>query len=106
MRLEPEYRCANWKDCQTRQQFACTRCDWEGRRCPHLKTTFQPSGQELEVIMRLRRWGTSLGMVIPKRTTERLNLHDGDEIRVLISKSLSLASQIPPRSSPTGLTGR
>lgn len=103
MRLEPEYRCANWKDCQTRQQFAQTRCEWDGRRCPHLKISFQAAGTELEIVTKLRRWGTSVGMVVPRRTVDRLNLACGDEIRVLISKSRSVASQPPPRTPPVTL---
>jgi antitoxin component of MazEF toxin-antitoxin module len=103
MRLEPEYRCANWKDCQTRQLYACQRCDWDGRRCPHLKITFQQAGAELEILTKLRSWGTSLGMVIPKRTVDRLNLRKGDEIRVLISKSRSVASQPVSRIIPVSL---
>ncbi len=43
----------------------------------------------LEVKTRLRRWGNSLGIVVPLGKTAESNLNEGDEVTALIVKEKS-----------------
>ena len=71
-----------------------------GRRCEHLKANYNPVGREIEVTAISRVWGTSLGIVIPKRTVERLDLHPGDEIRLLVSRQSDIDARRHRASMP------
>jgi len=63
-----------------------------GRPCEHLISDFQPEGKEVECIVRGRIWGTSIGIVIPKRTVDRLMIKPGDELRLMVRKLRNVTS--------------
>jgi hypothetical protein len=63
-----------------------------GRYCEHIVLETEPAGKEMEVVARPRQWGTSLGIVVPKRTVDRLGIRPGDELRLLIRKTRGVAS--------------
>lgn len=37
----------------------------------------------IEIKTRLRRWGNSFGIVVPQKTVEQTNAHEGDEVTIL-----------------------
>lgn len=92
LRLGVVYRCSKWQDCSLRQQFGGKRCFFMGRYCDSLVLEMEPEGKEMEVVARPRQWGTSLGIVIPKRTVDRLGIQPGDELRLLIKRTRSHTS--------------
>lgn len=95
MRFDIEWRCSNFVNCKIRQQFGGRRCFFQGRLCEYMVPTAIPQGSEMEVVVRPRTWGTSLGVVIPKRTCDRLGIHAGDELRVLVQRLRGVASMPP-----------
>lgn len=40
---------------------------------------------------RLKKWGNSLGVVIPKETAERNGLHEGEEVEIRLTKLSDIA---------------
>ncbi len=40
----------------------------------------------IEIKSKLRRWGNSLGIVVPQKIIENENVREGDEIIILLSK--------------------
>lgn len=71
------------------------RCIHMGRVCEHLNPDMLPLGKELEFVTHARKWGTSVGIVVQKRAVDRLGIGPGDEVRVLIRRTRSLASMVP-----------
>ncbi|MBI2574364.1 AbrB/MazE/SpoVT family DNA-binding domain-containing protein [Candidatus Woesearchaeota archaeon] len=41
----------------------------------------------MEVVAKIKRWGNSLGVVIPKELTDDIGIHENDQIRLSISRA-------------------
>lgn len=66
----------------------------DGRICEYLIWELNPIGKEYDAIVRARKWGNGVGIVIPARTVQRLDIKPGEELRVYIRKT-QVASAVP-----------
>jgi bifunctional DNA-binding transcriptional regulator/antitoxin component of YhaV-PrlF toxin-antitoxin module len=45
----------------------------------------------MSVYVKVKRWGNSFGVVIPKETAEELAIHENEEVEIEIKKSRHLS---------------
>jgi len=47
----------------------------------------------METTAQIRKWGRSLGIVIPKELSEKANLKEGKKVRIFISETINPISK-------------